>query len=615
MALGGALCLAAGVRALASGERAELTLLSRASFRLDPLAGAFLLPVGLVPALGAIFGAGYWSEVEHGHAARRLRVFLGLLSGAMAAVVLAKDALVLLYAWEIMALATFFVVTAHDEEPEVRRAGWVYFVATHVGTLALFALFALLRARTGGFELARLPAAALTPRTTAAVLVLAAVGFGLKAGVVPLHVWLPGAHANAPSHVSAVLSGVLLKIGIYGMVRMLWMMPSVPRWWAGALLGLGAVTCLFGISLAAAQRDYKRLLAYSSIENIGVIVLALALLSLGIADGDPALAALGLAAAILHVWNHSLFKSLMFLAAGCLLHATGTRRMGALGGLARGMPRVAALSAVGCVAICALPPLNGFASELLLYSGLLRGIAERGPGTGGALAAAAVVLAMTGALALVAFVKLFAGVFLGEARSRATEGASDPPALMLAPMIALAALGLAIGALPAPAVGLAARAAGGWREAGAAAGAALLPGLAGIGLFGAGALVLAALGALWLQGRARTARRERPGTWDCGYAAPSERMQYGESSLARTLVGLFAWVIVPRQGTLRVEGPFPAPARHATEAPDVVLDRGVVPALRAAARGALGLRFLQQGRVQVYVLYILLVVVALLLVR
>ncbi len=614
MVLGGALGLTAGLGALlggTDGDPARLALLSGA-FRLDPLAGAFLLPVALVPALGAVFGTAYWSEASQPASARRLRVFLGLLAGAMAAVVLARNALVLLYAWEVMALAAFFLVVARDEEAEVRQAGWVYLVATHVGTLALLALFALLRVETGGFELVRLPAGSLTPGTTAAVLVLGALGFGLKAGIVPLHVWLPGAHASAPSHVSAVLSGVLLKVGVYGLVRVLWMLPAVPRWWAGVLLGLGAVACVFGISLAAAQRDYKRLLAYSSIENVGVIVLALGLLALGLSDGEPVLAALGLAAAVLHVWNHSLFKSLMFLVAGSLLHATGTRRIGALGGLAARMPRVAALSAVGCVAICALPPLNGFVSELLLYSGLLRGMASEGS-AGGGLAAAAVVLAMTGALAVVAFVKFFGTVFLGQERSPATTGAHDSHRLMLGPMGVLALLCLAIGIAPSTAVGLAARAAGAWDEVRRGTGAVELAGLAWVGPFAAGALVLAALGTRWLWSRARRSTAERPGTWDCGFAAPTARMQYGESSLAQTLVGLFTWVIVPDRSTVRIQGPFPAPARHATDAPDVVLDRGVLPALRSVTHAALRLRLLQKGHVQVYVLYILLALCALLL--
>lgn len=629
MVLASACGLWAGIGTLRSGASAELTLLLPLlpGFRLDPLAAAFLLPVCLIPALAALYGVTYWSDAHEPRSARRVRLFLGLLAGAMGTVVLARDAIVLLYAWEIMALATFFLVVARDEDPEVRRAGWIYFVSTHVGTLALLALFALLRVHTGSHELTRLAASALDPATTTTVLVLALLGFGLKAGIVPLHVWLPGAHANAPSHVSAVLSGVLLKIGVYGLVRILWMMPAVPRAWAAVLFGLGAVTCVFGIALAAAQSDYKRLLAYSSIENIGVILLALGLFALGLADGEPALATLGLAAAILHVWNHALFKPLLFLVAGALLHATETRAMSRLGGLARKMPRVAALAALACLAICALPPLNGFVSEWLLYSGLLRGTAQLASAWGGGLAAVAVVLAMTGALAVLAFVKLFAMVFLGAPRSEAGAHARDPRWPMLAPMLLLALLCLAVGSAPLRAVELAVRTTCAWSELEPATDLVGSDGLARIGSLSAALLLVTMLGTSWLAKRVRAGGRERPVTWDCGFAAPSARMQYGPASLVQAFVGLFAWVIVPRREqvegpegveadeALREQGPFPLRARHGLETPDVVLDRGVLPMLRGAARAAVRLRVLQKGAIQVYVLYILFALLGLFFVR
>jgi len=615
LASGAGLVAAFGTLQSAASEELTLAFALAPGFRLDPLAAAFLVPVCLIPALAALYGTAYWSEAQEPRSARRVRVFLGLLAGAMGAVVLARDAVTLLYAWEIMALATFFLIVARDEEPEVRRAGWIYFVATHVGTLALFALFALLRVRTGGHELTRLDPSVLTPGTTATVLVLALLGFGLKAGIVPLHVWLPGAHANAPSHVSAVLSGVLLKVGVYGLVRILWMMPAVPRAWAAVLFALGAVTCVFGIALAAAQDDYKRLLAYSSIENVGVILLALGLFALGAADGEPVLATLGLAAAVLHVWNHALFKPLLFLVAGAVLHATETRALSRLGGLARKMPRVAALAALGCLAISALPPLNGFVSEWLLYSGLLRGTLLSAGASGGGLAAVAVVLSMTGALALLAFVKLFASAFLGEPRSAAGARAHDPGWSMLGPMLLLGLLCLVVGSAPRAAFGLASRAARAFGELDPTAMRSAGSGLARIGVVLAGLLVVGALGTGWLASRARAAGRARQGTWDCGFACPSARMQYGPGSLIQAFVGLFAWVLVPRREGVRIAGPFPPRARHALDTPDIVLDRGVLPVLRGTARTVLRLRPFQTGAIQVYVLYILFALFGLLLVR
>ena len=227
----------------------------------------------------------------------------------------------------------------------------------------------------------------------------------------PLHVWLPGAHANAPSHVSAILSGVMLKVGVYGLFRTCWLLAPGPVWWSWVLIGLGATSAILGIAFALAQRDYKRLLAYSSIENIGIIVVALGVAMLGRATGNAPLAAFGIAAALLHVWNHSLFKSLLFLVSGALLHACGTRRMGALGGLVKRMPRTAAAAAVACIAISALPPLNGFVSEWLLFRGVIHGLGEGAAELEAPLAVTIVAISLASALALATFVKFFGMMF------------------------------------------------------------------------------------------------------------------------------------------------------------------------------------------------------------
>jgi hydrogenase-4 component B len=419
LSLGALLGLACVALARAGGAEVSLDLAwgvpgSRFAVALDAVGAVFLLPVFVVPALGSVYGHGYWRQSEHPANGRRLTLAYGVLAGAMALVVLARDGLLFLIAWEVMALAAYFAATAEDDKPEVRRAGWIYLVATHVGTLCLFAMFSLWRASTGSLGLAS--ATALPAATASALFLLALVGFGFKAGLMPLHVWLPGAHANAPSHVSAVMSGVMLKMGVYGLVRMTLLLPAGPSWWGYTVLAMGAVSSVAGIAFAIGQRDLKRLLAYSSIENIGIVAMGLGLALLGRTEGRPVWVLLGLSGALLHVWNHSLFKSLLFLNAGAVIHAVETREIDRMGGLAKRMPKAAALFAVGAAAICALPPLNGFAGEWLLYNGLFTAL---GLGPGPSLPAAAVAvaaLAMTGALAVACFVKLFATVYLGEAR-------------------------------------------------------------------------------------------------------------------------------------------------------------------------------------------------------
>src|ERR1051325_8309374 len=333
----------------------------------------------------------------------------------MVMVIVARDGVLFLMGWEVMALAAYFLVVTEGNKSEVREAGWIYLVATHVGTLSLFGFFALLWRMTGSFDLWPTGLAGISSKAAVGLFVLGAVGFGIKAGLMPLHVWLPGAHANAPSHVSAILSGVLLKTGIYGRVRVCGLMPHPPLWWGGTLVVVGTVSAVFGIAFASEQRDLKRLLAYSSIENVGIIAMGIGVATLGRSMDRADLIVLGLGAALLHVINHSLFKPLLFLGAGAILHSAHTRQMDLLGGLGKKMPRTMALVVVGAIAICGLPPLNGFIGELLLYLGLFAMVVGGGGASGATSWAAlgAVALALVGALAVAAFVKFLGTVFLG----------------------------------------------------------------------------------------------------------------------------------------------------------------------------------------------------------
>ena len=342
----------------------------------DRLSAFFLMPVFVVSALGSVYGEGYWSEPEHPDNARKLRCFYGIATAGLLIVMVAGDAWTFLIGWEVVGLAAFFLVTTEQDDAEALRAGWIYLIATHTATLVLFAMFALLRQATGTWLLLRPKRFGSSPLLTP-ILLLALLGFGIKAGVMPFHVWLPGAHAAAPSHVSAILSGVVLKMGIYGLVRTLSLLPAFPEWLGLALLALGIISGVLGVVLALAQHDLKRLLAYHSVENIGIILIGLGVGVLGIAQHQPAWAVLGFAGGLLHVWNHAAFKSLLFYSAGAVVRATGTRDLDALGGLLRRMRFTGAMFLIGAVAICGLPPLNGFVSEWLIYLGSFRSSRRR----------------------------------------------------------------------------------------------------------------------------------------------------------------------------------------------------------------------------------------------
>ena len=338
-----------------------------------------------------------------------------------------------------MALAAYFLISTEDEKPEVNEAGTLYMITTHIGTLGLFVLFPLLNLCTGSWLFPAAGSLEASSPVAAALFLTALFGFGMKAGIMPFHIWLPSAHANAPSHVSAVMSGVILKIGIYGLVRTLSFFHGVPLWWGCLVLSLGVVSGVVGVAFAIGQHDLKRLLAYHSIENIGIIFMGIGVALIGHTTGSTAMMMLGMAGALLHVLNHATFKALLFLGAGSVIHASGTREIDLLGGVARRLPYTALLFGIGAVAICGLPPLNGFVSELLIYLGFFRGIQGTGIAAA-AVALAAPALAMVGGLAVACFVKVYGIIFLGVPRSEDHAGGHEAGWQMLLPMSLLAAV-------------------------------------------------------------------------------------------------------------------------------------------------------------------------------
>jgi len=575
--------------------------------QIDALSAFFLLPILGLSVVAALYGGEYLMAYRSRKNLGAAWFFFNLLVASMVMVVLARNGVLFLLAWEIMSLASFFLVTFENEKESVRQAGWTYLVATHLGTAFLLVLFLVLGRQAGSLDFNRfLDISASISPVAGVAFFLALIGFGTKAGFIPLHVWLPEAHPAAPSHVSALMSGVMIKTGIYGLLRTLTFLGQPESWWGWVLIGIGLVSGLGGVLFALAQHDLKRLLAYHSVENIGIIALGLGAGVLGLALNQPALAVLGLAGGLLHVLNHALFKGLLFLGAGAVIHATGTRDIDHLGGLIRRMPWTAAMFLTGSVAICGLPPLNGFVSEFLIYVGAFEGIGL--PGVSVWSAATIAGLAMIGGLAAACFTKAFGIVFLGEPRTDQASHGHEAGWAMLAPMGILALGCVAVGFLAPQAVAMM------QPVIGSLTGLAASQVTDGLSLaieplrwvVPASGIFVLMLGLLvWLRHRLLKKREVAlSGTWDCGYARPTARMQYTASSFAQPLTNMFGFLLRTRRRFVAPEGFFPAHAALHTETDDLFRKNLFRPAFRGIEWFLLLFHWLQQGRVQLYILYV-----------
>jgi len=533
-----------------------------AHFRLDALAAFFLVVVNLGAASASLYGLGYGRHEES--PGRVLPFFPAFLAG-MNLVVLADDAFTFLFTWEFMSLTSWALVMAHHRRPGNAAAGYLYLIMASFGTLALLLAFGLLAGPAGGYAFDAIRAAPPAAGLAAAALVLALVGAGSKAGLVPLHVWLPLAHPAAPSHVSALMSGVMTKVAVYGVVRIVFDLLGVPTWWAGALIALlGGLTAVMGVLHALMEHDLKRLLAYHTVENIGIIFIGLGLALAFEANGMRAAAALALTAALLHVFNHSVFKSLLFFGSGAVLTATGERDMEHLGGLIHRMPHTAFAFLIGSAAISALPPFNGFVSEWLTFQAILASPALPQwllkflvPGIGA-------LLALSAALAAACFVKAFGITFLGRPRSDAAREAREVDRWSLATMFVLAALCLIAGILPgyfidalAPVVHALAGAT--LPRQGELDWLTIVPvaqsrsSYNGLLLFLIIALA-AGLGAEVIHRWASGTLRRSP-AWDCGFPDASPATQYTAGSFSQPIRRVFGSVVFRAREQVRVPPP------------------------------------------------------------
>lgn len=586
---------------------------------IDPLSAAFLLPITLVVALAAVYGVPYL-RISHGPSRPGLTwCYFNLLAATMLLVVTARNGVLFLLCWESMSLASFCLVLTNYQQASVRRAAWIYLTSMHLGTASLLVLFLLLGRARGSLDFDQL---VCEPELAGVLFVLAVAGFGTKAGFMPLHVWLPEAHPAAPSHVSAVMSGVMIKTGIYGLLRTISYLPEYSPWYGWSLVGVGVLSGIGGVLFALAQHDLKRLLAYSSVENVGIITIGLGVGLLGMAYRVPMMAFLGIGGALFHVWNHSLFKSLLFLGTGAVQHAAGSRDLNQLGSLFKKMPVTGGTFLIGACAIAGLPPLNGFVSELMIYMAVLSGVADpvRSGAVPWALLSVLVIgsLALIGGLATACFTKAFGCAFLGEARTDAAGRAEEVEPAMRAVMIVLAGACLIV-ALIAPVFlavlqpAIIAAIPTTFRDTmTSAAEAAGRPLNAVCLVFW---ILLSALGLLawWRRRLLARAQVARGPTWDCGYAAPTARMQYTGSSYVSPLMTLFRLFLRPQVRLHKPEGLFPRSAGYASRTLEAVSEYCYRPVLAGAAWIAMKLRRFQHGRIQFYVLYIALTVLILLL--
>ncbi len=592
----------------ATATFAYLNTLSLA-FQIDGLSAFFLLPIFAVCLLAAIYSFHYLDHAEKTLRTAANTFFFSLLTTSMALVVVADNMITFMLAWEIMSLSSFFLVIYDYQAPENRKAGYLYFIFSQVGAMFILAAFAILYGHTGsfGFETAD-----LTQSIKILIFILAFIGFGSKAGVFPFHVWLPHAHPAAPSHISAVMSGVMIKTGIYGIIKLYIIlnlhMPVIGE----IVLVAGMVTGILGVVYALGQNDIKRLLAYSSVENIGIILIGLGIGMIGAAIGNPIMAVLGFCGGLLHVLNHAIFKSLLFMGAGIVVHKTGTKAINALGGLLKRMKITGTAFLIGALAISGLPPFNGFVGEFFIYMGGFRGVASNSAAFVISLCAI-VSLAVIGGLALACFTRLVGVVFQGEPRSQVVANVNEKGVSMVGPMVILAGACTIIGVYPGAFMFMVLKAV-----------AALNLGYGRIPmepftqmsanitlaatLFIVFFLAALAFRRLLYQGKAIG----RSGTWGCGFTQPTSRMQYTGTSYAASILEFFKPAAPLEETHPPVKGIFPEGTHYRSHIHDIIelnMNRAIVtPVLWLFDR----LRWIQHGDIHLYIGYILLAIIILL---
>ena len=578
------------------------------SFRLDSISLFFLLPIFIISPLALLYSFHYLENREKKIRSGVNYFFFAVLVAAMALVVMAADMITFLLAWEIMSLSSFFLVIYDYQKKSTRQAGYLYFIFAQGGAMFLFAACALIYSQNSSFAFAGL--AAISDSLKLIVFLLVLIGCGSKAGILPLHIWLPYAHPAAPSHVSAVMSGVMIKMGIYGIVRFYLLLAPASVVFGQITIMLGVLSGILGVVYALGQHDIKRLLAYHSVENIGIILLGLGVGMLGVATGNRTMAAFGFAGGLLHVLNHSIFKSLLFMGAGALIQQTGTATIDRLGGLLKKMPLTGSSFLVGSVSISGMPPFNGFISEFLIYYGAFYGLSL----TGISFIFAVLVivsLALIGGLAAACFSKVVGVVFLGEPRDASLHKATEVGGSMVLAQLVLAGACLLIGVWPEYPVRAAFQAS---RAVPLIAGfevTRFMPLMVNVSrtaaLFLLVLLLLAGVRKLLYAGKDCS----HAGTWGCGFTQPTVRMQYTGTSYADTILDFFQPFVRIRKKYTGISRIFPEKIAYDTHVEDIFAN-GSSWLARSINYLLARLHWIQHGKIQLYIAYIVVAIVVLL---
>jgi formate hydrogenlyase subunit 3/multisubunit Na+/H+ antiporter MnhD subunit len=590
--------------------------------RLDPLSGYFMTIIGLLASCVSLYSIGYVRAIPAHRSVMSLIIFYCLFLAGMFMVVIADDALFFLVAWEVMAGASYFLVLFDHDRQENRKAAFLYLVVAHVGAIAILLAFGVLAgvATTGsftGYTFDAMRQAHMPDTWVSIAFFLAFFGFAAKAGVIPLHVWLPEAHPVAPSNVSALMSGVMLKTAIYGIIRVTFdLIHTFPWWWGAIVLALGLVSAVMGVLYALMQHDLKRLLAYHSVENIGIILIGIGLAMIFTSFQFPVLAALALIAGLYHTMNHAIFKGLLFMGAGAVLHATGERNMEEMGGLIHQMPWTSALFLIGCVAIAALPPLNGFVSEWLTFQAFLLSPSLPAPIMQLLIPMGAAMLALTGALAAACFVKAFGVTFLGHWRGHHHPHVHEADIFMRIGMLAAALLCICLGIFPVPYIN--------WMDiiAEQFVGTSISSSATAFGWlwltpisserasYSAITVFLGILGvvvAAYLLLHVRPGAIKRVPIWDCGFGKLNARMQYTATSFSMPIRRIFGYLfIIKEEVSLTPQTAHPAfPKRllYHLRVFDRIWHLMYRPIIDVCFRISRQVGRLQQGRIQAYLIY------------
>jgi hydrogenase-4 component B len=594
--------------------------------RLDALSGLMVLVISVLSAVASIYSFSYVREYS-GRGVGAMGFFFNIFVASMVAVVVADNAFWFLVFFEMMSLASYFLVI-FDQDEEAVSAGFIYFLVAHAGSVAIMAGFFLMANAAGSLDFAAFRTTHPSALVGSIVFALSLLGFGAKAGLIPLHVWLPRAHPAAPSHASALMSGVMIKIGAFGVLKVaVDLLGGDVMWWGIAVLVLGAISSVLGVIYALTERDIKRLLAYSSVENIGIIMMGLGTSMIGLALHQPLIAMLGLLAGLYHLINHAIFKGLLFLGAGAIIYRLHTKDMNKMGGLARTMPWTSACFLVGALAISAIPPLNGFVSEWFTYQALFAAALDGTFLVRFATPIAATMLALTGALAVMCFVKAYGEIFSGLPRSKKAEESTDVPLPMIVGMglLVCACVGLGLAApLVVPVIGGIAAATLHLPPAVFANGALVIPGESGRAVLSTPLIALLLVGLATvpllisaLFSGARANRRRAADPWACGYL-PDGLMTVTEHSFAQPIRMFFTPLYAVRRtaaaASQRMEHHFGSVIAMARRT-EPMFDRTLVGPTIGMVNG-IGrcLQVLQSGDLSTYCLYIVAALAALLLI-